>query len=163
MGKRNELEPGQYDKFVENFAPKNYYNINRKNNLIQKNIKDFAEEQKQLDYMQSFFVHEHKKDMNNLQKYRTDQFNCKKGTQDQNKFNRQEFARDVEIANDKINEMNEKKRKMLLRKDEVRQDGNNNEKQQKEFDYYKNFMHSGIDSGRNANLVKKYIKLSYND
>ena len=63
---RTETRPGGFEKFRENFDPKNYYNMNRKANLIKKNMHDFAGEQKRLDVMQNFFLHEHRKDMNAL-------------------------------------------------------------------------------------------------
>lgn len=66
LGVRNENSPGAYEKFRENFDPKNYYNMNRKSNLINKNMQDYHSEQRRLDVMQSFFMHEHKKDMNAL-------------------------------------------------------------------------------------------------
>lgn len=50
---------------------------------------------------------------------------------------------------------------MLLRKDEIRTDSNNLDKDQKMFEQYQKYMHSGVGSGLNANLVKKYIKLNF--
>jgi len=44
LGVRNEGSPGAYEKFRENFDPKNYYNMNRKANLINKNLTDYASE-----------------------------------------------------------------------------------------------------------------------
>ena len=51
----------------------------------------------------------------------------------------------------------------MLRRDEVNRDNVGNQQQHNEFEYYKKFMHSGVSANRNANLVKKYIKLNYND
>ena len=87
----------------------------------------------------------------------------KKNQEEIDKKHRRDFANEVEIPNDKINVKNEQLRKKMLRRDEIRQDGVNMNKTKKEFDYYSKFMHSGIDSGNNANLVKKYMKMNYND
>ena len=88
MEKRKEREAGSYDKFTDKFNLWNYHNINRKNNLIHKNMSDYHEEQKKLDKLQSLFLHEHNKEMAHLQQYRRDQFKCKKGTEAQEKANR---------------------------------------------------------------------------
>ena len=79
------------------------------------------------------------------------------------KNERRDFAKEVEIMNDLTNIKNEKLRRQMHKKDEIKQDIVNLTKNNKEFQYYSQFMHSGIDSGRNALLVKKYIKQNYND
>lgn len=161
--KRNEKKPGAYEKFAEKFDPKNGYNHLRKTQLIEKNIHDFGNEQKRFDMMQSYFLQQHQNDMSNLQKYRKDQLKLKQSTERFEKAKRQDFAKNVEIVNDKINVKNDAMKKKLHQRDEVRADSINLNKTSKEFQYYQKFMHSGIDQGKNSNLVKKYIKMNYND
>lgn len=64
------MKSGEYDKFTNKFESRNYHNVNRKNNLVQKNMNDYDGEQKRMDLLQSFFLHEHKKDLLALQRYR---------------------------------------------------------------------------------------------
>ena len=52
------------------------------------------------------------------------------------KNERRDFAKDVEIVNDLTNMKNEKLRRQMHRKDEVRQDIVNLTKNNKEFQYY---------------------------
>lgn len=101
--------------------------------------------------------------MSNLKQYHIDQMNGKRGTEMGVKSNRKTFAHEVEIHNDLVNVKNELKRRSMNRADEINRDTIGNEQRSQEFNYYKKFMHSGIDKGRNANLVKKYIKLNYNE
>ena len=88
MGKRKENKSGAHAKFTEKFAPRNYLNLNRTNNLIQKNIRDYQEEQRKMDMLQNFFLYEHKKEIQGMAKYRKDQMESKKGTSMAEKLNR---------------------------------------------------------------------------
>ena len=45
----NNYKAGSYDKFTDKFSLWNYHNINRKNNLIHKNLSDYHDEQKKID------------------------------------------------------------------------------------------------------------------
>lgn len=92
LGKRMDLDGG-YEKFRESFHPSKNHNQNRKNNLIQKNLRDYENEQRRLDVMQSFFLHEHGKDMKNMQKFQIEQAMAKKGTEEFERKNRQEWAK----------------------------------------------------------------------
>ena len=69
--KRSNREPGAYEQFAENFDEKRGHNYMRKTNLETRNFKDFSTEQQRADYMQSFFLYEHQKEMAQLQNYRT--------------------------------------------------------------------------------------------
>lgn len=126
-------------------------------------MRDFGSEQRRFDYMQSYFLQEHQKDMAQLQNYRKEQLRHKQSVEKFEKNTRQLFAKEVEEVNDKINVKNEAIRKKLQRRDEMRADSINLNKTSQDFKYYQKFLHSGIDQSNNTNLIKKYMRKNYND
>lgn len=70
--KRTELHKGAYEKFADKFDPMKGTGHLRKTQLIENNLRQFGSEQRRIDMMQSFFLTEHQKDMNKLQRFRHD-------------------------------------------------------------------------------------------
>ena len=68
--KRSEAHKGAYDHFADKFDPRKGSGHVRKTQLIENNLRQFGSEQRRIDMMQSFFLSEHQKDMNKLQKFR---------------------------------------------------------------------------------------------